>query len=117
MPIDKVKIYALLAAHSYPKRRILDEESQLRNKLFHKKTRKVSLELKELSGYEIISDMTTTKYVTYSNHKKKEVIMSIRGTDLFQVEENDLLTDAFLLLGMEKCRNCYKLAQKNLSEI
>ena len=117
MPIDKVKKYALLAAHSYPKRRILNEESQLRNKLFHKNTRKVSLELKELSGYEIISDMTTTKYVTYSNHKKKEVIMSIRGTDLFQIEDNDLLTDAYLLLGMEKCRNCYKLAQKNLSEI
>ena len=29
MPIDKVKKYALLAAHSYPKRRILDEESQV----------------------------------------------------------------------------------------
>merc|ERR1712093_518270 len=43
--------------------------------------------------------------------------MSIRGTDLFQIEENDLLTDAFLLLGMEKCRNCYKLAQRNLTEI
>ena len=34
MPIDKIKIYALLAAHSYPKRRILDEDSQLRNKVF-----------------------------------------------------------------------------------
>mgnify|MGYP001192049840 FL=1 len=114
---DKVKIYALLAAHSYPKRRVLDKDSQLRNKLIHKKTRKVSLELKILRGYEIVSDMTSTKYVTYCNKDKKTVVMSIRGTDLFQVEENDLLTDALLIFGMEKCRNCYKLTYKNLKEI
>ena len=57
------------------------------------------------------------KYVTYCNEKENTIVMSIRGTDLTRLEENDILTDALLAFGQEKCRNCYKNTYTNLLEI
>ena len=49
--------------------------------------------------------------------KENTIVMSIRGTDLTRLEENDILTDALLAFGQEKCRNCYKNTYTNLLEI
>ena len=66
-----------------------------------KKTRKVDLNHRLLKNYKKIPKLTTMKYVTYCNEKENTIVMSIRGTDLTRLEENDILTDALLAFGQE----------------
>lgn len=112
------KVYALLALHSWPKRRMEEKgETSKRYKMFYKKTRKISLNSKILKDYNKIQDLTTSKYVTYINNVNNTVVMSIRGTDVTLIEENDFYTDALLLLGKEKNRSIYKNSYNNLKQI
>lgn len=112
------KVYASLALHSWPKRRMEGAtEISSRYKMFYKKTRKVNLNSKLLKDYQKIPDLTTSKYVTYINYVNNTVVMSIRGTDLASFEENDFYTDALLFYGKEKNRSHYKNSYKNLKQI
>ncbi len=112
------KVYALLALHSWPKRRMEGAtEISKRYKMYYKKTRKINLNSKILKDYKKIQDLTTSKYVTYINDVNNTVVMSIRGTDLAQFEENDFYTDALLFIGKEKNRSHYKNSYENLKQI
>ena len=122
MTDKKIQIYALLAAHSYPKRRYeKDDESTERYEYFKdtfKHTRKVDLKLDILKNYKKIPELSTSKFVTYINKKNKTIVMSIRGTDLTRLDESmDVYTDALILIGQEKERPCYKCAYNNLRKI
>ncbi len=115
---DNTKIYALLAAHSYPKRRMEEtNETSRRYQIYYKNTRKVNLKSNLLKDYKKIPELTTSKYVTYVNNVDKSVVMSIRGTDLVQIEENDIYTDVLIYFNKHKSRNVYKTSYANLKKI
>ena len=113
------KIFALLTAYSWPKRR-LDEskiDTSLRNKYWLKNSRKVDLNSKILKNYEIIKKFTNTQMCTFYNSKDNEVVFSIRGTDLTRLEENDLYLDVKVLCGKEKESSRYDKCYNMLFEI
>ena len=112
---NSVKKYALLAAYSFPKRRITNNSARF--KYLFKNTRKVNMNSKILKKYEIVSDLSTNAFSTLQNEIDKEIVMSIRGTDFTMPEDGDILTDALLLFGLEKSRNCYKNSYNNLKNI
>ena len=113
---DKIKVYAMLAAHSYPKRR-MEEKNIKRLKMFNSKTRKIDLNSLYLNKYKKISDLCPTNFCTYENKSDKEIVMAIRGTDKTFIEEGDLITDMFLFKGDETKRNIYKRVYNNLKII
>lgn len=114
-----IKVYALLSAHSYPKRRYEEyNKGDERYMKYFKTTRKVDLNTNILKNYHMIDDLTTSKYTTYLNKKNKTIIFAVRGTDLTRLyENNDLYTDALLVFGKENKRPCYKCAYNNLRKI
>lgn len=113
--MEKHKVYALLAAHSFPKRRM--EESTKRIKYFFEKTRKVNMNSKDLKDYKILNEYCPKEYCAYLNESKKEVVLSLRGTDLLFPEDGDIVTDFFLVKGKEKSREIYKKIYKVLETI
>tara|TARA_Y100000389_G_scaffold141289_1_gene139138 strand:- start:9557 stop:10291 length:735 start_codon:yes stop_codon:yes gene_type:complete len=111
----KYKVYALLAAHSFPKRRM--ESSSKRVKYFFSKTRKVDMNIKELRDYKILEDNCPREYCTYINESDKEVVLSLKGTDLVFPENGDIISCYYLVKGDEKKRNFYKQIYKKLEQI
>ena len=102
------KIFALLTAYSWPKRRMNTKST--RDKLFFLKTRKVDLNSNILKNYKLVEEYTNTQISTFINNNDNEIIISIRGTDLSRIEENDLYADFQVLCGNEKNNYRYKKA-------
>lgn len=99
--MEKYKKYALLCAHTFPKRRKETNVSKRVN-FFFGSTRKVDLNSKLLQDYKQIEDLCPREFCTYLNEKENEIVLSIRGTDLVFPEDGDLLTDFYLIRGKEQ---------------
>tara|TARA_Y100000389_G_C17468588_1_gene528070 strand:- start:2250 stop:2993 length:744 start_codon:yes stop_codon:yes gene_type:complete len=112
----KAKVYALLTAYSYPKRRLEEMNDSLRNK-FLKTTRKVDLNSKILKKYKKVSDLSNTQLCTFINKTDKEIVLSIRGTDISRIEEGDVYADIQLICGSETNNSRHKSAYNRTIDI
>ena len=118
MPHKYSKIYALLAAYSYPKRRLTKNNNSYYNSFYKRTTRVVNINSNLLKNYKPISELTTTKFVTFLNNVNKTVVMSIRGTDMKRLfSENDLYTDYLSIYNKHTTRLIYKNTYANLKYI
>ena len=125
----KAKVYALLAAYTYPKRRGVSTNTRTKTGTpltpkketprarFFRKTRKVHLNMEILKDYEEVREFTTSTICVFQNDKTKEVVMGIRGTDLTRPEDNDLFIDGQLFYGKEENSKRYKTSRVALKSI
>tara|TARA_Y100000741_G_scaffold364729_1_gene356719 strand:- start:2234 stop:2959 length:726 start_codon:yes stop_codon:yes gene_type:complete len=115
MITKQVRIYALLTAYSWPKRR--PEYTGFRSKYLLRTVRKVNLKSKLLKDYKLLDKHSNTFMCVFHNEKNNEIVYTIRGTDLTRFEENDVFMDFQVLRGTEKLNKRFKNCYDKLFEI
>ena len=93
MITKQVRIYALLTAYSWPKRR--PEYTGFRSKYLLRTVRKVNLKSKLLKDYKLLDKHSNTFMCVFHNEKNNEIVYTIRGTDLTRFEEKILARPSF----------------------
>ena len=111
MDKKQVRIYALLTAYSWPKRR-LGYNTGFRNKYFLKNARKVNLKMNLLKDYKLLEEYSNQYLCAFHNEKNNEIVYSIRGTDL--VDPKDIWMDLQVLSGTEKTNKRFKETYEKL---
>lgn len=103
--IDNGHLYSTLAETSYMRNKIDKERYLIKNKI---------------EDYFLDHELTDKYHSIYFNPDKKETVLSIRGTDIHNKQKGkteDLITDAFLLFGLEHMTPRYKKSVKKLDEV
>ena len=97
----------------YKKRR---KENSLKGRTIWKSKRKVELDDPILKNFIKDNRLSTSNYGVYVDDKNKQVVLSIRGTDLMQ-SLKDLYYDYKIIVGQETVTSYYKNAYKLLKKI
>tara|TARA_Y100000389_G_C17446124_1_gene511719 strand:+ start:1109 stop:1867 length:759 start_codon:yes stop_codon:yes gene_type:complete len=116
MDKNKIKVYALLAAHSYPKRR-KEGSTHRRVKYLFTNTRKVDLNSPLLKKYIKLDSFCSSRLCAYLNKIENEIVVSIRGTDLSFPEDGDALYDYHIFKGTEKKTKIYEQTYDTVKKI
>lgn len=106
-------IHIRLAMNVYKKRR---KENSLKGRTIWKSKRKVELSDPILKNFKKNKQLSSSNYGVYVDEINKQVVLSIRGTDLMQ-SLKDLYYDYKIIVGKETETSYYKNAYKLLKKI